>query len=221
MESIKQLVEKAWKNLADHLADDVRLKLNSERGLVFHFALELEHLFSDTSPENKPKFYFEYDIFDEEIKRGKDKFLDLLVTFSGVKYERGVAFEFKLPQRVTAHTNQTHRRGQIYWDLYRLWRIVKKGNFNGLKVPEGFFICAVNEEAYVKESSRYTTNIECKTHRGYVIPKLQHLRDVEYGGKAVSDVLTPGCHLVFDWKQIGDYWWNTPMRVHVSGCSVT
>lgn len=215
MQSIKQLVEKAWENLANHSEADVRLKLNSERGLVFHFALELEHLFSDSSPENKPKFYFEYDIFDEEIKRNKDKFLDLLVTFSDVEHLRGVAFEFKLPQHITANTNQTHRRGQIYWDLHRLWRIVCKCDFNGLKVTEGFFICATNEKAYIRKSINYKTNIECKTHQNYIIPRSHSLKNVKCGNNVSLDFITPDCHLKFEWKKIGDYLWNTPMRVHV------
>jgi hypothetical protein len=215
VESIRELVEKAWENLASHLEADPRLKLNSERGLVFHFALELEHLFSDSSPESKARFYFEYDIFDEAIKRSKDKFLDLLVTFRDAQYLRGVAFEFKLPQRVTANTNQTHRRGQIYWDLYRLWRIVQESDFDEFEVAEGFFMCAINEEAYISESINYKTNIECKTHQNYVVPRSCPLKNVKCGNNVSLDFITPGCHLKFEWKKIGDYWWNTPMRVHV------
>ncbi len=218
MQSIKELVEKAWQNLANHSRADVRLKLNSERGLVFHFALELEHLFSDSGPENKPRFYFEYDIFDEEIKRSKDKFLDLLITFSDVEYLRGVAFEFKFPQYRTANTGQTYRRGQIYRDLDRLWRIVYKCNFDELKVVEGFFMCAVNEEAaYVRQSRNgyRTTNIECRTHHGYIIPRSHTLKDVKCEKDVSLKLITPDCDLKFEWEKVGDYWWNTPMRVYV------
>ncbi len=213
MESIEQLIEKAWDNLADKLANDPKFnhpicKPNNERGIVFHFALELMHLFSDLSPEKELTFSFESTIWDEEST-------DLLIIdhVNGIK---GVAFEFKFPQqRGISNSNRTHRRGQIYWDLYRLWRIVTKCNFDSLRIPEAFFLCAVNEEAYVNKANGYSTNPECRTHQDYVIPRLQTLRSVQLGRSKPYDFETPDCHLRFHWKRVGDYWWNTPMRIYV------
>ncbi len=217
MGSMQQLVKKAWHDLAIKVKNDPMFKLNSERGLIFHFALELQYSLRNHNHGDEPAFYFEYDIFKDGSEKSEDRFLDLLIVYR-TNGMRGVAFEFKLPQHITANSNQTHRRGQIYWDLHRLWRIVNKYKDDSFKISEAFFLCATNEKAYVKKSERYSINVDCMTYDDYIIPQLQHLKNIKLGKSKDNkprDFSTPDCPLKFLWEQIGDYWWNAPMRIYI------
>ena len=198
-ETIEQIVNNTLKTVITQV-EEQGFPLSSEKTLVFKFMWELgKHIQNDNL-----RFDFEYAAYEKlNSKDVSDRFLDLLV-WSQEDYK--VAFEFKLPKRGLTGSPQTNTKPKIYRDIARLKYLVDNAQ-SGIRV--GFFICAVNEEAYLNNTGRADiTYSVAHNHKASVS---------DIGGLSLPDLLT------FNWTGIkvgrdkyvcsGKFAWLDPIRL--------
>ena len=201
-DNIEQLVADTLGTVVKQV-EEQGFPLSSEKTLVFKFMWELGRIVSD----DDLKFDFEYAAYEKlNSSDTSDRFLDLLVwTDEDFK----VAFEFKLPKRGLTGSPQTNTKPKIYRDIARLKYLVDTAQ-TGIRA--GFFICAVNEDAYLNNTGRADLT--------YSVAHMHKASVTEVGGLSLPTPLT------FIWNGIkledykdkyvcaGRFAWLEPVIIH-------
>ncbi|WP_336290153.1 hypothetical protein [Aeromonas dhakensis] len=198
-ENINNLISDCWKSVQEKVeAGD---PLSSEKTLCFLFAMAL---FSKVG--GKLTIDFENQCYEDV--QGTSKYLDLLF-YTDKNFK--VAIEFKLPQRSkNGSSNQTQTRELVYRDLARLNHL----KTSPLKVSVGYFLMAINEDAYLNKGS-YKKVPDYVIYEGHSVNESNIL--------SVDGLSLSGMTFKFGWQNIhntgtkniktGDYAWLTPIRV--------
>ena len=176
--NIEQLIADTMQSVIKQV-EEQGFPLSSEKTLVFKFMWELGKLIAN----DELRYDFEYAAYEKlNSKDVSDRFLDLLV-WTDEAYK--VAFEFKLPKRGITGSPQTNTKPKIYRDIARLKYLVDTEQAG---ICAGFFICAVNEDAYLNN----TGNAEAT----YSVAHNHKATVADVGGLSLPDNLT------FRWNKI-------------------
>ncbi|MFL7867152.1 hypothetical protein [Vibrio cincinnatiensis] len=177
-ENVDKLIFDCWKSVQKKIENGH--PLSSEKTLCFIFSMELFNRVGDNLTID-----FENQCYEDV--QGKSKYLDLLF-YTDESFKVGI--EFKLPQKSkSGNSNQTQTRERVYRDLARLNYL----KTSPLKISAGYFLMAVNEDAYLNTGS-YKKALDCVIAEGHTLNKDNHL--------SIDGLSLSGMSFKFGWQKI-------------------